>query len=329
MGEKITLTTHTEGLLDLAASRMTFAATLDAGTGEALYDRYYVNLAKNPVAASCKGSYAYGKGTTLTLSRLNFDLKDILPLEIKGILKQGPAKNAQRMQSADFTVTIPQTPLKPIVYHFLQEPFKTESPFLTGLETGGTVSAQLTIKQNDNARQVKGQMMWRDGNLAVTNRDIKLTGISLDLPVWYESGWEKMTGDRVKGKCAVTSVTLPLLPEQPFSILLDAGPNRMSVDAPTVIQVPGGNLRLGSVQVNDLFSPDISVHTRLDLDGIKLQTLLSGIGALPPEGKLSGTLSGILDPVRYENHTVTSQGEITAQVFGGKIIVSDLGASGY
>jgi len=324
MGEKITLTTRTEGLADLAAARMNFSAKLDAKTGEALYDRYYVNLAKNPVAASCKGSYAYGKGA-LTLSSLHVDVKDILPLEMKGTFKRGPAKNGQ---SADFTVTIPQTPLKPIVYHLLQEPFKTESPFLTNLETEGMVSAQVTIKQNDHAWQVRGKILWRDGNLAVKDRDIKLTGISLDLPVWYESGWAKTPEDRIKGKCAVTSVTLPLLPEHPFSIFLDAGPNALSVDSPTVIQVPGGNVRLGSVQVNDLFSKKISLHTRLDLDGINMQTLLSGTGTLPPEGKLSGTLTGMLDPVRYENHTLTTQGEITAQVFGGKIRVSDMKASG-
>jgi len=327
MLENIALTTRTEGFADLAAACVTFAATMDAGTGEALYDRYYVNLAKNPVAALCKGSYVYGNGA-LTLSRLYFDVKDILPVEIKGTLQQEPANNAQRMQSADFTVTIPQTPLKPIVYHLLQEPFKTEKPFLANLETGGDVAAQVTIKHNDHARQVKGQIIWRDGNLAVKDRDIKLTGISLNLPVWYASGWAKMPGGRVKGKCAVTSLTLPLLPEQPFSIFLDAGPNALSVDGPTVIQAPGGNVRLGAVQVNNLFSKDISVHTRLETDGINMQALLSGIGVLPPEGNLSGALTGMLDPVRYENHTLSTQGEITIQVFGGKIRVSDIKASG-
>jgi hypothetical protein len=289
--------------VDFANSRMTVAATLNAGSGEALYDRYYVNLAKNPVAASCKGSYAYRQGA-LTLSSLNVDVKDILPLEMKGTFKQGPAKNAP---SVDFTVTIPRTPLKPIVYHLLQEPFKTESPFLTNLETEGNVSAQLTIKQNDRARQVKGKILWRDGNLAVKDRDIKLTGISFDLPVWYESKWAKLPGDRIKGKCAMKSVTLSMLPEQPFSIFLDAGPNALSVDSPTDIQVPGGRVRLGAMQVNDLFSKDVSVHTRLDLDGTNMQTLLSGIGTIPPDAKLSGTLTGMLDPVRYENHTITTQ----------------------
>ena len=55
-------------------------------------------------------------------------------------------------------------------------------------------------------------------------------------------------------------MTLPPLPEQPLSILLNAGPNRISIDSPTVIQVPGGDLRLGAVQAQNIFSPDMSVH---------------------------------------------------------------------
>jgi hypothetical protein len=36
----------------------------------------------------------------------------------------------------------------------------------------------------------------------------------------------------------------------------------------------------------------------------------------------------MLDPVRYENHILTTQGEITARVFGGEIQVSNISASG-
>jgi len=60
----------------------------------------------------------------IELSRLRFDLTGILPLEIRGFLKQGPSK-----ANADVTVILPKVPLTPIVYHFLQEPYKTEKPF--------------------------------------------------------------------------------------------------------------------------------------------------------------------------------------------------------
>ncbi|MFZ2630083.1 MAG: hypothetical protein WA081_20965 [Desulfosalsimonadaceae bacterium] len=338
MGEKISLVTETKGVVDLAHSSMTFAVALEAGAGEALYDRYYVNLAKNPVVSSCKGTYEF-QTKFLNLSMLKFDLTDILPIEIQGSLKQGSSiqdAGPNYGRDADFSVKIPQTPLKPIVYHLLQEPYKTEKPFLAALETGGTVSAEFKINEKENVWQVKGRIGWRKGNIILKDPDIKdrnikdisVKGIILDLPVWYQTGLAPIPAEGLKGKLEIQSVTLPPLPDQPLNILLDAGPNRISVDSPTRIQVPGGTLSIGSMQVKNLFSPDISVHTRLACEAINLQALLSGIGAFPPEGTPAGVLTGILDPVRYGKHAITSQGEITAEAFGGTIFLSDLGASG-
>jgi hypothetical protein len=155
-------------------------------------------------------------------------------------------------------------------------------------------------------------------------KGIALKGIHFDFPVWYRTGVAKTSDKALSGKLAVESITIPLLPEQPLSILLDAGPNRISVKSPTVIQVPGGDLRLGSVQAEKLFGPDLTIRTRLEFDDIKLQPLLSRIWTRP----LKGSFAGILDPVQYENHTVTTKGELKADVFEGNIILSDLGASG-
>jgi hypothetical protein len=318
MGEKISLGTGIEGVVDLKGSRMTFIADLEARAGEALYDRYYLNLKKTPIVTSSNGTCDLQK-RMIEISRLRFDLTGILPLEIKGFFKQGPSK-----ADADFTVILPKAPLKPIVHHFLQEPYKTEKPFLTTLETGGTVSAQFRINGFQDAWLVKGRLGWLGGNFSLPEKGIVLKGILVDMPVWYQTGVAKTPVKTLRGKLEVESITIPLFPEQPLSILLHSGPNRIFVESPTVIRVSGGDLRLGSVQVEKLFGPDLTVHTRLECDEIKLQSLLSKIWMHP----LAGTLTGTLNPIRYENHAVTSQGELKAEVFEGKIILSDLGASG-
>jgi hypothetical protein len=318
MGEKISLGTGFQGVLDSKRSRMTFAAHIDAPTGEALYDRYYLNLKKNPIVTSCNGTCDLQK-RLIELSRLRFDLTGILPVEIRGFFKQGPSKT-----NADVTVILPKVPLTPIVHHFLQEPYKTENPFLATLETGGTVSAQFRINGFQDAWQVKGRLVWLGSNFSLPEKGVALKGIHLDLPVWYRTGVAKTPVETLSGKLEVESITIPMLPKQPLSILLDTGPNRISVESPTVIQVPGGDLCLGSVQVEKLFGPDLIIHTRLEFDEIKLQPLLSKIWMRP----LAGALTGRLNPIRYENHGLTTQGELKAEVFGGKIILSDLGASG-
>jgi hypothetical protein len=318
MGENVSLSTGIEGDLDLKHSRMTFAADINAQTGEALYDRYYLNLKRNPIVTSCNGTYDLRK-KLIKLSKLRFDLTGILPLEIQGFFEQGVSR-----ANADVTVTLPKAPLKPIFHHFLQEPYKTEKPFLATLETGGTVSAEFKIKGFQDSWQVRGRLGWFGGNFSLPEKGIALKGIHFDLPVWYRTGVDRTPVKTLSGQLAVESITVPLMPEQPLSILLDTGPNRISVESPTKIKVPGGDLRMGSVRVEKLFGPDLSIHTRLEFDDIKLQPLLSKIWTRP----LKGSFAGILDPVRYENHTVTTQGELKANVFQGNIILSDMGASG-
>jgi hypothetical protein len=319
MGENVSLGTRIEGIVDLKRSRMTFAANLDAQAGEALYDRYYLNLKQTPIVTSCSGTCDLQK-RLIELSKLRFDLTGILPLEIQGIFKQGPSSKA----NSDVTVILPKVPLKPIFHHFFQEPYKTEKPFLATLETEGDVSAQFRISGFQDAWQVRGHLGWLGGNFSLPEKGIALKGIHLDLPVWYRTGIAKPPVETLNGKLEVESITIPLLPKQSLSILLDTGPNRISVKSPTVIQVPGGDLRLGSVQVEKLFGSDLTIHTRMEFDDIKLQPLLSRIWTRP----LKGSFTGILDPVRYENHTVTTKGELRADVFQGNIILSDLGASG-
>lgn len=318
MGEKISLGMGIEGVIDLKRSWMTFAADTKAQAGEALYDRYYLNLKRNPIVSSCSGIYDLQK-RFVELSRLRFDLTGILPLEIKGFFKQGPSK-----ANADLSVIIPKVPLKPIFHHFLQEPYQTETPFLATLETEGTVSAEFRINGFQDAWQITGRLGWLGGNFSLPENGIAIKGILVDMPVWYRTGVTNAPDKMLSGKLAVESITIPLLPEQPLNILLDVGPNRISVESPTVIQVPGGDLRLGSVKIEKLFGPDLIIDTRAVFDGIKLQPLLSEIWMRP----LAGTLTGTLNPIRYEHHAVTAHGELKAEVFEGRIILSDLGASG-
>jgi hypothetical protein len=318
MGENVSFSTRIEGDVDIKRSRMTFAADINAQTGEALYDRYYLNLKRNPIVTSCNGIYDVRK-KMIKLSKLRFDLTGILPLEIQGFFEQGVSK-----ANADVTVILPKAPLKPIFRHFLQEPYKTEKPFLATLETGGTVSAEFKVKGFQDAWQVRGRLEWLGGNFFLPEKGIALKGIHFDLPVWYRTGVAKTPVKALSGQLDIESITVPLLPEQPLNILLDAGPNRISVKSPTKIKLPGGDLRMGSVQIEKLFGPDLAIHTRLEFDDIKLQPLLSKIWTRP----IKGALTGRLNPIRYENHNITTQGELKVDVFQGNIILSDLGASG-
>jgi hypothetical protein len=318
MGENISLKLDLDGDLDLKHSALSLAASLNVGEGEALFDRYYLNLKTNPLRTRARGVYHIQK-KYLQLSKLSLALVDILPLEIEGRFDRNLSSGL-----TDFTVRIEPSPLKPIFQHLLKDPFKTEKPLLETLETDGTISANLRIKKHPNSWQATGRLGWQKGKLALSQKNISLKGIHLDLPVWFQSALGKAPAKTLKGRLSVDSVAVPMLPEQPLRIAMDIGPNRMFVKSSTKIKTPGGDLGLGPVEVDGLYGPEPAIKTSLWFDAIKLQPFLSKIWPHP----LPGSLSGRLDPLRYKSHTITSQGELSARVFGGRVVCSGLGASG-
>jgi len=318
MGENVSLTIETESHVDLKHSRITFAANSQITDGEALFNQYYLNFSNNPVTMSCDGTYQIQK-RSLQLSRFRFDLKDILPIEIQDFRYQ-----IQSTGNPDFTATIRPIPLKPIFHHLLQEPHKTEKPFLADMETDGIISAEFSVTKTENAWRIMGRFGWRDGRIAFPDRGISLNDIHLDLPIWYQTGLKTHPDEELKGRLAVGAMVLPPLPEQPLDISLNAGPNRISVDSPVLLHIPGGDIGLDVLKIDHLWEPDLSFLASLTVDQIDLQALLGSFGHAIPKGALTGKL----DTVRYEHNTVTSQGEMVADIFGGKMIFSDLGASG-
>jgi hypothetical protein len=318
VGENISLTTSVESSIDLEHSKVRFTASMEAGGGEALIDRYYLNLNKNPIITSGQGSFNF-QDRYLELSRLKFNLSGILPLELKGFFKQDPSKF-----STAFLVSVPQVPLKPIFEQFLLEPHKADKPILETFEMDGAVSAELTIKRLQNDWQAVGRLRWHGGRLTLAGRDISLEGINLDLPVSYRAQSNKTPEESLSGRLEVKSMKVPLMPEQSLDIRLDAGPNRISIESPTTLKTHGGDIQLGTVVAEEIFSSNRVIKTSLKLDGLRLQPIISQFWDRP----VLGTVSGLLDPIRYEKNTLETQGQIQAKVFGGSIKLSELGATG-
>ncbi|MBW2623015.1 MAG: hypothetical protein JRD68_08940, partial [Deltaproteobacteria bacterium] len=318
LGDNISLTAIVESTIDLEQSKMDFSASLAVGEGEALYDRYYLNLKKNPIKTSGVGVF-HLQNRLLELAELKFSLAHLLPLELQGTFRQD-----QTGYNTDFKLTVPRARLKPIFQQFVREPHKAEKPFLETIEPGGAISAELEINGFLDNLRVTGRIGWHEGELALTKQDILLKRIQLDLPVWYQARPGNHSGEPLIGRLEVRSMKVPLLPEQPLDISLEVGPNRISIDIPTLIKTPGGDIQLGPVRAKEIFSSKREVRTSLTVDELQMQPVAAQFWDKP----VIGSMSGKLDPVIYREHIIESQGEIQASVFGGRIKLSNLSATG-
>ena len=318
MGENISLYADIRGKADLQHALVSTKAEIKADMGEILYDRFYVDLKSNAFILSCEGDYKI-PGRLLKLSDFSFGLADIGSLNVNGTIIN-KADNREVCLYLDIT----EVPIKPPFQHFLVEPFGTDAPLLSGLKVGGTISAHMKLTSDNRSWVVKGPLSWLEGNLELSEEGPSFEGIHLELPVWYESRQGHPKGGDLHGKLSVQAINLPFLPEQSVVLGLDAGPNSLSIRAPTVLQVPGGEVRIGPVKGSNLFGSRPSIETSLIIDSIDLNPLMSELWSKETGGRIYGKL----DPIIYETNDLKSHGQIKAEVFGGKIIISDINMSG-
>ncbi len=313
MGAKIDTRLDAQGTFGLKQRRISLRANLEARRGEMLYDRFYLDFEKMPLVAAMEGDLDIAAGS-INLSSGRLGLEKVFRFDVSGRMARRPAGH-----TFSLAVAIPETPLLPIFSQFLFEPFHMERPVLNRIEVGGNISAKVRL-ESDDTWEVKGSCTWRDGNLAFSEHEARFRGIDLDLPLWYRSGGVAGPAEKVRGRLAIKALTLPFLVEQALDVVLEAGPNELSTPASTTFAIAGGQLRLGPLTAKDLYAQSPAVVTSLDLSTNDLNPILSKVWPEP----IQGTLSGRLDPIRIHKRTLSGKGSLTARVFGGKLLLTDI-----
>lgn len=318
VGEDLYLKATINGKTDPSNHVITADIAMDADRGEVLYDRFYMDLKRYPLSCLCTGAYNM-HDRDIQFSNLRLGLKDILTCQLSGRIFE--RKSAWQL---DLTADLPEIPVKPMFGLFAVEPFQAEKPLLRTLQVRGTVSAEVNLTGTLSAWTAKGFVRWKDGGVLCEDRGMSLKGINLSLPLWLRSYDKDGPLKVLKGSLSIGSVGVPFIPEQALTFPLEAGPNRMSVSSPTLVKIPGGDVRLGPVLIRGLTGSMPSVSTDLDMERVEMGPLLARVWPRPIEGTLNGTLN----PIRVEGGRLTSSGVLTARMFDGEVIFSNLGLSG-
>jgi hypothetical protein len=302
-------------------------ASLKARDGEILLHRLYLDLNKSGFSFAMDGTYDQ-RQKSLSLSSAEFGLKDLFSVEARGTLLQVPEHPV-----ADLSVSIPETPLKPVFQQFLQETFRQDYPLLSDLDVKGNFSADLELQGQVRDPMVRGRLRWDDGGVRSLDDTFSFEGISLDLPLWYEAGARKgprkrkmsqglkPKDEKIKGGLTIDSAKLPLFPGQALSLEMEATPDQWTIPSPTLLKVPGGEVELGSLVVKNPYSASPSMRTSLSFKNLELNGILSRIW----RRRVDGIARGRLNPVEFRGDRIATNGEIKAGIFGGMVAVSDPG----
>ena len=317
-GEALSLLLEINGELAPKGSTFSFRTALTADEGELLLDRFYLDLSRNGLSSSLKGTYDI-PNERIQLSSRQVQLRDILGLTLEGTLYLESGN-----PHADLSVKIPTTPLKPLFNHFVLEPFQTEKPFFASFDLAGDVSADLNFTGSISEWMIKGHGWWNEGRFTSVDMAFDFSGIDLDLPIWLQTQNSGQQPEPVRGKLFIQNLKMPIIDNQPLKLPLKMDPNHLSVDEPTMLMISGGIAEVGPILCENIMSSKRSIRTNLRLDRVDTNSLFSQLLPIP----VHGTLDGELDTVRFDENRLRSSGQIRAQTFEGEILISNPGISG-
>ncbi|HEX7522873.1 MAG TPA: hypothetical protein VF357_01625 [Candidatus Deferrimicrobium sp.] len=281
--------------------------------GEALWGTVYVDLAKNPVDLHAGGTRA-GPGEYKNIV-LEGGLEGFGRLGIEG--KALLAGETWRHQGH---FVLRDARLGPIFRTFLRDPLVTSHPDLAGLETEGTAGIDLSFSGSGKAAALDGTLRLRSGDLHRGAEPPLLSGLNIDLPISYSFGAANpgvtAPSDAAKwGRLRLEKIRLSGQELGPLDMPAVLVPNHLYLGGTVEASLFGAKLALRRIQVDEPLSPGFRIRMAAKLDDLNL----SRIAGKNP--MLEGRLGGILDPVTIGQERMDADGELTGDLFGGRMDV--------
>ncbi|HDR17071.1 MAG TPA: hypothetical protein ENN79_16600, partial [Desulfobacteraceae bacterium] len=226
IGEGLSAWLAFDGTADMESGFISGELSAGAGDGEVLFDLFYMDLGRNPFRAGGAVEFFISERRA-RVARYGLGFENLFDFVVEGTAV------ARSIPSGRLDLHLSPASLSPLYDFLVRGPFGRRIPFLNGLRPEGMISAELELSGTPVALSVRGGIKLRSGSFSFTEKEMSGRGISLDLPVWIETG---SGGKRViagveplSGRFSVADLRMPLLPAQHFDFTLEAAPNRIRI----------------------------------------------------------------------------------------------------
>jgi hypothetical protein len=296
---------------------LSMTAKIAAARGELLYRRAYLDLSAFP--GVLEGSVRSSDGGGFEVQRVRLDVERLVSVEASAAIDADRTLRAADAHAHVAQVTVPFDTL-------VRETFAETYPVLAQTRVTGTLEAHARYDRIDaERRRASGRAVLRDGTVRITDPLIDAHALSFEIPfalVWGEPGQGAASADsRERGYVRTGAVRVGGLALSPVDLPLEAHPNEITAAEPIVVPFAGGGVRVARLRLVAAPREEVRVDASVALEPMDLAAL-SEAARLP---RVEGTLGGDLGEVTFESGDVTATGALVAEVFGGRVIVSDMG----
>jgi len=291
-------------------------ADLILSRGEALWGTVYVDFNKIPLDLHAGGTRA-GPEEYKDLA-LEGGLAGFGRLRI-----EGKARHAGGRWRHQGHLLLSDARLGPIFRTFFRDPLAAKQRDLAGLEMEGAAEVDLSFTGSEKAADLAGTLRLRSGDVRRGEEPPLLLGLDIDLPIAYSLGAENpglpKPSDAAKwGRLSLKKLNMAGQELGPWEMPAVLVPNRLYLGGAIDLSLFGSKLSLRRIQVDEPLSPGFAIKMAAQLDNLDLARVA---GENP---MLTGHLGGLLDPVAIGRDQMTATGELTGDLFGGRLDVRDV-----
>jgi hypothetical protein len=307
------VTDSAHGLADVAATRTAegwrFTAELAADAGEAYVEPVYASMAGNPLTITANGTASDDFGM-LELSA--FTLRQGSVLDASGSLQIVVPQDESGKLEVDGAIELGESSVEALYTGLLQ--VMAAGTLLGDLETAGTVSGSIEI---EGTRLAAADIDIHD--LSADDRQGRLAIYGLNGSVH----WPGPAGDAADAEISrfrwegASAYNIPFGGSQ-FEARI--GGDDLELLHPLRLPTMGGALLVERLSVSNFGTDDARGLLDADLEPIQLGQLTAAFGW----PAFSGSLSGVLPLLQYEDGVMTVGGTLSARAFDGDIEFANL-----
>ena len=315
VGENVTIRGPFELTLLDGKNAASINGKLTAESGEVLWGKFFNDLRSQKPALDLDGDY-YRDQDRIDCRRCNITLANIGVIDMTGSIERLTQAPLLRLQARSKNFSPGG-----FFEYILRENLNRQFPLLNNLIIGGQLAFKSQLRGTAQDLTAEGELSLDAGELRAKSNEWEVGRVALNLPFRISTQGPKTPtestgiGTLTIGKFRFGSQAAGL-----SSVTISLSDNSLRFHQPLRVSVFGGEIIVSNLLWPDVISRPKQLYFSVETKGLQLQELTQTLG-WPP---FSGSLTGTIPEVQSSDNILRTNGEIQAELFGGRMRMSKL-----
>ena len=316
IGEHLNLSGSFGLILNPEKSATSLNGRFTADSGELLWGKFFGDLKVQKPVLELDAAYIRDQDR-LDCRRCNVIFASVGTIEVGGAIERVTETPVLHLQanSANFSPS-------GFFEFFLRETFNRQYPILNKLAVSGQMAFRLRLDGNPDALDAEGELSLKGGELRAQSNDWQIGPMALNLPLQVHLADAKASssGTQRTGTLTIEKIRFANQTVAPIATTLSLSNNALRFHQPIRARIFGGDIEIGNLFWPDLLKNPKELSFSAEIKRLNLDDLTEAMNW----PRFSGTLTGSIPQVQSVENTLSTRGEIQAELFGGRLRIGKL-----